>query len=101
MDPGQLEGANLVHSHPSSLSSLCQLYSVLDLKQDFLASLRDDLTFNSRPVIMNLTQIAGENIAGASTIAKALEDHIQKVSFHCKTVLYYLAFFIRKGDANA
>lgn len=79
MDPGQLEGAVLVHSHPSSLSS-GQPYCVLDLKQDFLASLRDDLTFNSRPVIMNLTQIAGENIAGASTVAKALEDHIQKVS---------------------
>jgi len=88
MDPGQLEGANLVYSRPSSLSSLCQQYSVLDLKQDFLASLRDDLTFNSRPVIMNLTQIAGENVAGASTIAKALEDHIQKVSFRGNNILH-------------
>jgi hypothetical protein len=79
MDPRQLEGANLFYSRPSSLSSACQPYSVLDLKQDFLGSLRDDLTFNSRPVIMNLTQIAGENIAAASTIAKALEEHIQKV----------------------
>jgi pre-mRNA cleavage complex 2 protein Pcf11 len=52
---------------------------VLDLKQDFLASLRDDLTFNSRPVIMNLTQIAGENIGAAPTIAKSLEEHIQRV----------------------
>ena len=56
----------------------CQLH-LLDLKQDFLTSLRDDLTFNSRPVIMNLTQIAGENINAATTIAKALEEHIQKV----------------------
>ena len=79
MDPAELEGANLVYSHPSSLT-FCQPVSVLDLKQDFLASLRDDLTFNSRPVIMNLTQIAGENINAASTITKALEDHIQKVS---------------------
>ena len=80
MDPGELEGANLVHSHPSSFFAFCQPGFVLDLKQDFLASLRDDLTFNSRPVIMNLTQIAAENIAAATTIAKALEEHIQKVS---------------------
>ena len=80
MDPAVLEGAKHVHSHhhPSSLF-ICQPFSVLDLKQDFLASLRDDLTFNSRPVIMNLTQIAGENINAASTIAKALEEHLQKV----------------------
>jgi hypothetical protein len=79
MNPGELEGAKHVHRHPSSLFSY-QPYSVLDLKQDFLASLRDDLTFNSRPVIMNLTQIAGENISAATTIAKGLEEHIQKVS---------------------
>jgi hypothetical protein len=78
MDPAELEGAPHFHRHPSSLF-FCQPFSVLDLKQDFLASLRDDLTFNSRPVIMNLTQIAGENINAASTIAKALEEHIQKV----------------------
>jgi len=28
---------------------------------------------------MNLTQIAGENINAATTIAKALEEHIQRV----------------------
>ena len=78
MDPGELEGANLVHSHPSSLT-FCQHFSVLDLKQDFLASLQEDLTFNSRPVIMNLTEIARENINSATTITKALEEHIQKV----------------------
>jgi hypothetical protein len=80
MDPAELEGAKQVHSyHPSSLF-FCQPFSVLDLKQDYLASLRDDLTFNSRNAIMNLTQIAGENIGAATTIAKALEEHIQKVS---------------------
>ena len=79
MEPAELEGAQLVHRHPSSLF-LYQPYSVLDLKQDFLASLRDDLTSNYRPVIMNLTQIAGENINAATTIAKALEEHIQRVS---------------------
>jgi hypothetical protein len=80
MDPAVLEGAKLVHSHHPSSLFMCQPFFVLDLKQDFLASLRDDLTFNSRPVIMNLTQIAGENINAASTIAKALEEHIQKVT---------------------
>jgi len=29
---------------------------------------------------MNLTQIAGENVRAATTIAKTLEEHIQKVS---------------------
>ena len=57
MDPAELEGAPHFHRHPSSLF-FCQPFSVLD---------------------MNLTQIAGENINAASTIAKALEEHIQKV----------------------
>jgi hypothetical protein len=78
MNPAELEGAQHIHRHPHSLFT-CQLSSVLDLKQDYLASLRDDLTSNLRPVIMNLTQIAGENIAAASTITKALEEHIQRV----------------------
>lgn len=71
-------GAIHFHRHPHSLF-ICQPYSVLDLKQDFLASLQEDLTFNSRPVIMNLTEIARENINSATTITKALEEHIQKV----------------------
>jgi hypothetical protein len=78
MNPAELEGANHVPSYSSSLF-FCQPSFVLELKQDFLASLRDDLTINSRPAIMNLTQIAGENINAASTIVKALEEHIQKV----------------------
>ncbi len=82
MNPAELEGAKQVHSHHPSSLFFCQPFSVLDLKQDFLTSLRDDLTFNSRTVIMTLTQIAGENIGSATTIAKALEEHIQKVSIH-------------------
>jgi hypothetical protein len=78
MNPAELEGAQHIYRHPRSLF-ICQPSSVLDLKQDFLASLRDDLTFNSRNAIMNLTQIAGENTAAASTIVKALEEHIQRV----------------------
>ena len=85
MDPAELEGAKTYHRHPHSLFS-CQPFSVLDLKQDFLASLRDDLTFNSRPVVMNLTQIAGENVGAASTIAKALEEHIQRVISIVKSI---------------
>lgn len=99
MDASELEGAKHVHSQPSSLFS-CQLLSVLDLKQDFLASLRDDLTFNFRPVIMNLTQIAGENISAATTIVKALEEHIQKVktivNLSCHYCDNHLSF--RDGD---
>jgi hypothetical protein len=86
MNPAELEGAQHIHRHPHSVFT-CQLSSVLDLKQDFLASLRDDLTSNLRPVIMNLTQIAGENIAAASTITKALEEHIQRVISNILTML--------------
>ena len=79
MTPAELEGATHVHSYPSSLFPLPTTFCV-ELREDFLTSLRDDLTINSRPVIMTLTQIAGENINAASTIVKALEEHIQKVN---------------------
>src|SRR5271167_1015119 len=101
MDPAVLEGAKLVYSHHPSSLFMCQPFFVLDLKQDFLASLRDDLTFNSRPVIMNLTQIAGENINAASTIAKALEEHIQKVRT-CKFMTFQYSVIVSDsvGTAN-
>ncbi|ANB11561.1 mRNA 3' end processing factor [Sugiyamaella lignohabitans] len=49
------------------------------IRLDYLDSLQE-LTFNSRPIITNLTVIAQENIQHAQIIAKAIEEHIHKVS---------------------
>lgn len=49
-----------------------------EIKQDYLSSL-SELTFNSRPIIQNLTIIAQENINFAEAITKAMEEHIAKV----------------------
>ena len=38
-----------------------------------------DLTFNSKPQINSLTSLASENPAAASSVAAAIEHHIQNV----------------------
>lgn len=48
------------------------------IREDYLYSLKE-LTFNSRPIITNLTIIAQENVNHAQVIAKAIEEHISKV----------------------
>lgn len=50
-----------------------------ELAEDYKSSL-EDLTFNSRWEITNLTVIAKENIHAAQAISKVVEEHIQKVS---------------------
>jgi len=49
-----------------------------DIRHDFEASL-DELTFNSKPLITNLTIIAQENIQDAEIIARVIETRISKV----------------------
>lgn len=49
-----------------------------ELAEDYKASL-EDLSFNSRYEISNLTVIARENIHAAQAIARTLEQHIHSV----------------------
>lgn len=50
-----------------------------EIAEDYKSSL-EDLHFNSRYEIGNLTVIAKENIHAAQAIARSIEDHINKVS---------------------
>lgn len=60
-----------------------------ELAEDYKSSL-EDLTFNSRWEITNLTVIAKENIHAAQAISRVVEDHIQKVS----PSFSYTSFFL-------
>lgn len=55
-----------------------------EVAEDYKSSL-EDLTFNSRWEISNLTVIAKENIHAAQAIARVVEEHIEKVSFAPET----------------
>ena len=50
-----------------------------EIAEDYKSSL-EDLAFNSRYEISNLTVIAKENIHAAQAIARTIEEHISKVS---------------------
>jgi pre-mRNA cleavage complex 2 protein Pcf11 len=39
----------------------------------------EDLTFNSKPIILTLTEIARENIQDSRAIARVIVDRIKKV----------------------
>jgi pre-mRNA cleavage complex 2 protein Pcf11 len=54
-----------------------------ELAEDYKSSL-EDLSFNSRYEISNLTVIARENVAAAQAIARTLETHIQNVGCSLK-----------------
>ncbi|KAK9248504.1 hypothetical protein V1506DRAFT_303127 [Lipomyces tetrasporus] len=66
------------------------------IRQDYVTSL-DDLTFNSRPIITNLTIIAQENIQAAEVITRAIEEHISKCAPSSKLPALYLLDSICKN----
>ncbi|CAI2174775.1 6250_t:CDS:2 [Funneliformis geosporum] len=73
--------------------------SELDLesvRQDYLASLQD-LTFNSKPIITNLTIIAQENINAARSIVQAIEEQIRTCQPQHKLPVLYLLDSISKN----
>ncbi|GAO46410.1 hypothetical protein G7K_0641-t1 [Saitoella complicata NRRL Y-17804] len=66
------------------------------IKQDFASSLQD-LTFNSKPIITNLTIIAQENLDAASAIVLAIETHLARCSPSHKLPCLYLLDSICKN----
>ena len=66
------------------------------IRQDYLSSLQE-LTFNSRIIISNLTVIAQENINAAQAITKAIEEHLIKCSPAYKLPALYLVDSICKN----
>ncbi|BFZ61113.1 mRNA 3' end processing factor [Saitoella coloradoensis] len=66
------------------------------IKQDYASSLQD-LTFNSKPIITNLTIIAQENLDAASAIVSAIETHLARCSPSHKLPCLYLLDSICKN----
>lgn len=67
-----------------------------ELAEDYKSSL-EDLSFNSRYEISNLTVIARENVAAAQAIARTLETHIQNTAPSRKLPALYLLDSIVKN----
>lgn len=63
---------------------------------DFYESL-SDLTFNSRPIISSLTEIAQENVNAAQFITSAVEKRIEKATPNQKLFAFYLLDSISKN----
>ncbi|CAZ82508.1 unnamed protein product [Tuber melanosporum] len=67
-----------------------------EIAEDYRSSL-EDLAFNSRYEISNLTVIAKENIHAAQAIARTIEEHITKTSPNRKLPALYLLDSVAKN----
>lgn len=52
-----------------------------EIVDEYISSLAD-LTINSKPLINMLTMLAQDNIDHAPEIVAAVEEHLQKVTYH-------------------
>lgn len=66
-----------LHQYPVTAATMV---SSDEIKAEYTSSLAD-LTFNSKPLINVLTILAEENLAHASDIVSAIEEHLVKVIF--------------------
>ncbi|KAJ3099961.1 hypothetical protein HDU97_002633 [Phlyctochytrium planicorne] len=71
-----------------------------DVRREYRTALTD-LTFNSRPIIQNLTTIAQENLPSAPAIVQAIDDHFRNAVPRQKLPILYLIDSICKNVGNA
>ncbi|KAJ3175769.1 hypothetical protein HDU87_005762 [Geranomyces variabilis] len=70
------------------------------IRLEYRSSL-SDLTFNSKPIITNLTIIAQENLPAAPAIVRAIEDQLRNAQPKQKLPVFYLLDSILKNVGNA
>ncbi|KAK9764749.1 mRNA 3' end processing factor [Basidiobolus ranarum] len=70
------------------------------VRQQYRASLAD-LTFNSKPIITNLTILAQENINNAKVIVQTIEEQIRRAHPRQKLPVFYLLDSICKNVRGA
>lgn len=76
---GYAQQPNLSYQHPSTLDP--------NTFRQFYASQLATLTFNSRPIIQNLSMIAQDYNRLSNIVVQCIEAHIRRVSFFSQRLL--------------